>query len=94
MKGGQSHAKADDRLSMKKKAPETKEEKKAFMELIELSDSEEESGDPCYSHSGNIQPFTFGIFNCFQYICGCTRLMRHNQAEMMHSKSYQQIFIS
>ncbi|XP_059294967.1 high mobility group B protein 6-like isoform X2 [Lycium ferocissimum] len=58
---GKSDAK-DNMLGVKKKAPETKEVKKVFMELVELSDSEEENvdpsrgskdgGNPCYSHPG------------------------------------------
>ncbi|XP_060193250.1 high mobility group B protein 2-like [Lycium barbarum] len=60
--GGKSDARADNMLSVKKKAPETKEAKKVLTELVKLSDSEEENvdpshgckdwGNPCYSHPG------------------------------------------
>ncbi|XP_060195119.1 high mobility group B protein 6-like [Lycium barbarum] len=59
---GKSDAKVDNMLGVKKKAPETKEVKKVFKEIVELSDSEEEKvdpsrvskdgGNPCYSHPG------------------------------------------
>ncbi|WMV14997.1 hypothetical protein MTR67_008382 [Solanum verrucosum] len=60
--GGKSHAKDDNMLGLTKKTPETKEAKRVFMELIVLSDSEEENihppcgsknwGNLCYLHPG------------------------------------------
>lgn len=85
MKGGKSNAKADNMLGVKNKAPV-----KIFRELIELSDSEEETVDPfpgskevgntwC-SHPGNIDPFIHLVYLiCFQSIYACTRSMRHNE---------------
>ncbi|KAK6796822.1 hypothetical protein RDI58_004523 [Solanum bulbocastanum] len=62
LSGGKSHAKDDNMLDLTKKIPETKVAKRVFMELIVLSDSEEENvhpsrvskdwGNPCYLHPG------------------------------------------
>lgn len=46
MKGGKSHAKDDNMLGLMKITPETKEAKRVFMQLIVLSDSEEENVHP------------------------------------------------
>ncbi|PHU25378.1 hypothetical protein BC332_03710 [Capsicum chinense] len=43
MKEGNSNTKADNMLGVKKKAPETKEAKKVFLQRTELSNSEEEA---------------------------------------------------
>ncbi|XP_016508545.2 uncharacterized protein LOC107826112 [Nicotiana tabacum] len=50
--GGKSDAKADNMLGVKKRSPESKKAKKVKMEAVELSDYEEEKGDPSsgYSH--------------------------------------------
>ncbi|PHT55151.1 hypothetical protein CQW23_03637 [Capsicum baccatum] len=48
MKEGNSNTKADNKLGVKKKAPETKEAKKVFLQRTESSTSEEEGVDPSH----------------------------------------------
>lgn len=48
MKEGNSNTKADNMLGVKKKASETKEAKKVFLQRTELSNSEEEGVDPSH----------------------------------------------